>query len=260
MSNVYELFPDRDLGGEAPASVTSSGTLSGDAERRQLREALAEREAELSLLAQVISHDLRSPLRAIAGFGELLQEELDGKLDETQLDYMRRVIEGADRMHEMIDALVSYLRLGPAELQPVELGSLVDELIAERAARADVSRGELPRVEADPALVRQLIDALLENSLRFRDPERPPNVRVEARREGERWVIEVRDEGIGFDPQHAERAREIFAQLHPRGRYPGLGVGLAFATKIAHLHDAELWIESAPGQGTAVRFHLASAS
>ncbi|MEQ8459673.1 MAG: ATP-binding protein [Sandaracinaceae bacterium] len=262
MSNVYRLHPERDGWSEVPATVTSSGTLAKEAddELRRLRDALADRDAELSLLAHVVSHDLRAPLRAITGFGELLQDELGARLEPEAADYLERMTGGAERLQSMIDALVRYLRLGPPSFETVDLGTVVESVLADRTDAPEIELGALPRVEGDPAMLTTLLEALIDNGLKFADPDRACRVHVGARLEGERWVVEVRDTGIGFEPHLEERARAMFVQLHPRGRFPGLGFGLALAAKILALHDSELWFESVPGEGTTVRFHLAPAA
>ncbi|MCP1375494.1 PAS domain S-box protein [Dyella lutea] len=220
------------------------------------------RNRELQDFAYVASHDLQEPLRKIQAFSDRLQSRLAGQLDESSSDYLQRMGDAASRMQTLIDDLLAYSRVGtrPAALVPVdlsaELATVLDDLDARvQEAGARIDTGPLPKLQADPSQMRQLLQNLLANALKFRAPDRPCLVRISARPLGEagitteRWEISVQDNGIGFDPSYVERIFAPFQRLHPRNVYPGTGIGLAIVRRIVERHGGTVWAEGASGQG-----------
>jgi light-regulated signal transduction histidine kinase (bacteriophytochrome) len=220
---------------------------------------LARSNSDLEQFAYVASHDLQEPLRKVASFCQLLQRRYAGQLDERADQYIEFATDGAKRMQVLID-LLAFSRVGRHgdAMEEVDLGLLVDRA-AENVAGAleesggSVERGELPRVLGEPALLTTVFQNLMGNSLKFHG-EDPPRLRVDAERvtdhAGDRWLLRFRDNGIGIDPEYAERIFVIFQRLHARNAYPGTGIGLAMCRKIVERHGGTMWLESHPPPGT----------
>ena len=228
---------------------------------RQSR-ALARSNAELEQFAYVASHDLREPLRKIAGFVELLSMRWRGKFDAESDEHIGFVLDGVKRMQALISGLLEYSRLDaePRELEMVDAGVVVDRALQNlgvlvQESGADVKLGPLPQVKGDPLLLLQLFQNLIGNALKFRREEKP-SVKVSASRENGHWVFTVEDNGIGIDPQYQDRIFAIFKRLHGRDKYPGSGLGLAICKKVVEKHRGRIWVESEPGRGAAFRFTL----
>jgi signal transduction histidine kinase len=220
--------------------------------------------ADLEQFAYVASHDLQEPLRMVASFTQLLADEYAGKLDQKAGTYIEFAVSGARRMQGLINDLLAYSRIGSRKppLAPVPCGQVVSEVLlglgqAVEEAGAQVRVGPLPSVQADRAQLTQVFQNLIGNALKFRGG-RAPIIDVSARPEGASWVFEVRDNGIGIDPQDFERVFVIFQRLHDRGAYPGNGIGLPLVKKIVERHGGRIWIESEPGAGSRFLFTLTS--
>jgi signal transduction histidine kinase len=219
---------------------------------------------DLEQFAYVASHDLQEPLRAVAGYTQLLQHRYGGKLDAQAQQYIRHAVEGADRMQGLIHGLLAYARIGTdaAHLGPVDMAEALGEALGNlevplRESTGQVAHGPLPTVHADRAQVVQLLQNLVGNALKFRAPGKAPRIRVEAHATGTgEWTVEVRDNGIGIPPEHQRRIFQIFQRLHPRDRYEGSGLGLAICQRIVERHGGRIWVESRPGQGARFLFTL----
>ena len=216
---------------------------------------------ELEHFVQIASHDLREPLRKVLAFSDLLECDLDGLIDDTRRGYLKSISAATQRMQGLLDSLMQLTRVNAhgesfslCELDDVLAEVLADMDIAIRDAAAIVEVGPLPRIEADPAQMRQLFQNLLENSLKYRNAAVP--LRVDIRNleshDATRVVIEVRDNGIGFEPKYAERIFGIFQRLHTRDQIPGSGVGLAVCRKICERHGGAITASGEPGVGATV--------
>ncbi|MFD6140730.1 ATP-binding protein [Promicromonospora sp. NPDC060271] len=219
---------------------------------------------DLEQFAYVASHDLQEPLRKVASFTQLLQKRYGGSLDDRADQYIEFAVDGAKRMQRLIQDLLSFSRVGrtgvpreDVELEVVLAGALSE--LSERVAEteAEIVHDPMPVVHGERALLQQLFVNLVGNSLKFRDPERAPKVRIEVRSMRAHWEISVVDNGIGIDAQYAERVFIIFQRLHPRDEYAGTGIGLSLVKRIVEYHKGRIWIEPAAGGGTIVRFTLA---
>lgn len=232
---------------------------------RQAQE-LARSNAELQEFAYVTSHDLQEPLRAVAGFMQLLQSRYQGKLDARADQYIQHAVDGARRMRNLIDDLLLYSRVGTRgkPFEPINCEAVLDDALANlavamRESAAAVTRDPLPVVLGDATQLTQVFQNLIGNAIKFRGEGRPM-IHVGARRVASgQWELTLRDNGIGIDPQYFERIFRVFQRLHTRTEYPGTGVGLAICKKVIERHGGRIWVESAPGCGSTFHFTLPGA-
>jgi two-component system sensor kinase FixL len=226
---------------------------------------------DLESFATVASHDLQEPLRKIQTFGERLQVSCAGRLDAEGLDYLSRMIDAAGRMRTLIQDLLTLSRVSAksALWAPVDLAGVAREVVADLELRINQSQarveiGELPTIEADALQMRQLLQNLIGNALKYRRPEHPPVVRVSngespATAElkngqaigSDLCCISVEDNGIGFDEKYLDRIFNPFQRLHGRGRYEGSGIGLSICRRIVERHGGTITARSIPGKGSA---------
>ncbi|HVL49156.1 MAG TPA: ATP-binding protein [Candidatus Thermoplasmatota archaeon] len=220
--------------------------------------------ADLQQFAYVASHDLQEPLRMVASYVQLIERRYRGKLDKDADEFIEYAVDGARRLQGLINDLLSYSRVGGsnAPFMEVDLGATVDTVrrqlaktLEEKGARLVVAT-PLPTVRADPSQMVQILQNLVGNGLKFTAPGRAPEVSVSAERDEGAWRIAVRDNGIGIDPEYAERIFVLFQRLHSRETYPGSGIGLAICKRIVERHGGRIWVESKPGEGATFLFLL----
>jgi signal transduction histidine kinase len=222
---------------------------------------LARSNRDLEQFAYVASHDLQEPLRKVASFCQLLQRRYGGKLDERADQYIAFAVDGAQRMQRLITDLLAFSRIGrtTAGFARVDL----DTVMAQVADQVDATRqytggqitwADMPTVLGDEPLLATLLANLVGNALKFRRSDEPPKVHVSARRVADEWEITCRDNGIGVEPEFAEKIFVIFQRLHPKEAYPGTGMGLAIAKKIVEYHGGRIWVDPDFAEGTAIRF------
>lgn len=223
---------------------------------------LARSNAELELFASVASHDLQEPLRMVSSYVELLAQRYRDQVDDKAKRWITFAVDGAARMKQLINDLLEFSRVGTRgkPFEPTETKVVLDKVLTnlQRAIAdkgAQVTVGPLPTVVADATQLGQLFQNLIGNAIKFCS-EQQPEVSVEATRDGAAWRFAVRDNGIGIDPQFAERIFIIFQRLHTREQYSGTGIGLAVCKKIVERHGGRIWVESQLGQGAAFFFTL----
>jgi signal transduction histidine kinase len=231
--------------------------------QEQLERVAAQLEAsnrELQQFASVASHDLQEPLRKIAVFGDRLRAKFGEQLGEQGGDYIDRMMNAAGRMRTLIDDLLEFSRV-VTRARPfvaVDLNDVVREvlgdlevLIESKGAVVDV--GDLPTIQADPTQLRQVFQNLIANAMKFQGDGAVPHVAIRAEPAAcgsmPGWRLSVRDNGIGFEPQHADRIFAPFQRLHGRSEFGGSGIGLAIVRRIVERHSGTIMAESSPGQG-----------
>jgi PAS domain S-box-containing protein len=222
---------------------------------------LAQANAELESFVYSISHDLRTPLRAINGYASILIEEEQAHLAAGAVDMLKRIARGAVRMGELIDDLLTFSRVGRGSLNRMRIDmeamarTVVEEL-HDMNPQARVTIQALPAANADPALLRQVMLNLVGNALKFTTGRADAHVDIGSVREGGQPVYFIKDNGAGFDPGHAAKLFGVFQRLHQESEFPGTGVGLAIVKRIVERHDGRVWAEAAPGKGATFYFTL----
>lgn len=219
----------------------------------------------LDMLGYSLSHDLRAPLRAIDGYLQALVEDFGGQLPLEARDVVSRIRTASHTIDARIDALLrlSESTRGGAEvtLQPCDLAAIAAPLV-DQHRRAEPGRAVLVRiapamlVDGDPALLGIVVDNLLGNAWKYTRPRDPARIEMTYRRDPERVVVSVSDNGIGFDMSQAHRLGVPFQRLHGVQSYEGVGIGLASSIRILARHGGRLWAEGSPGQGATFSFSL----
>lgn len=232
----------------------------------RVRQRTAELEAsnrELEAFSYSVSHDLRAPLRAIDGFARILEEELDGRLDDDARRHLDRIRRASQRMSHLIDALIELAHLTRQSLhkETFDLSEIalqiIEELRAEepeRKVEVEITRGLM--VTADRTLARVLLENLLRNAWKFSAREPVAKIRFHAERDSERRVFSVEDNGAGFDMAFAGNLFRPFNRLHDTTDFPGTGIGLATVQRIIQRHGGLIWASSKPGNGARFSFTL----
>jgi PAS domain S-box-containing protein len=229
---------------------------------RQKTEELERTNQELEQFAYVASHDLQEPLHLVTGYVQLLGRRYKGKLDPDADEFIAFAMEGVNRMRNLISDLLAYSRISSSRstFTPVMLEDTLQRVTENLQAditgtRTTITHDPLPSVLGDDEQMVQLLQNLIQNSIKFRGIE-PPRIHVGVRQLEERWLVYVRDNGIGIDPQYTERVFVIFQRLHPLDQYPGTGIGLAICRKIVERHGGRIWVDSEPGKGSTFYFTL----
>jgi signal transduction histidine kinase len=231
-------------------------------ELEQRNQELERSNRELEQFASIVSHDLKSPLQVVRGFVELLGRDLGtATLTETQT-YVNAALRGAERMDRLIDDLLAYSRAGqrPTNFVAVDLNQLMNDVLADNASlvsecEASIAVEPLPKVEADPTQVRQLLQNLISNAVKFRRYDVQPAIAVMSSEDSGWWTIRVEDNGIGVERRHREDIFGMFSRVHQEDR-PGSGIGLAVCARVVANHNGHIWVEDGPDGGSAFCFTL----
>ena len=239
-------------------------------ERNILDKVLKEKNVELEAVnkemedfSYSVSHDLRSPLRAIDGFSHKVLVGYGERLDDEGRRLLQVVRDNAQRMGELIDNLLAFSRMGRREiiLQPLNMDTMINSVVEElRAAEPDRSiefaLSPLPRVRGDVAMMRQVWVNLLSNAVKFTRNRQTAHIEVGCREEGGELHYWVKDDGAGFDMQYADKLFSVFQRLHRQEEFEGVGVGLAIVQRILHRHNGRIWGEGKPDVGATLHFVL----
>ena len=217
---------------------------------------------ELRQFAYVASHDLQEPLRMIGSYTQLLARRYQGQLDEKADKYIAYAVDGVTRMQTLIQDLLGYSRVGAQEqnFQETPANEAVDIALVNLSAAvkdsgATITVDPLPTLLADAPQLVSLFQNLIGNAIKYRS-DKPPCVHIHARQQDQQWLFSIKDNGIGIDPQFAERIFVIFQRLHGREAYSGTGIGLAICKKIVERHKGTIWMESEIGKGSVFFFSL----
>ena len=233
---------------------------------RELELRVQEREesnAELEAFAYSVSHDLRAPLRAIAGFAGALREDCGASLDDRGRDYLSEITSAASRMNILVQDLLDYGRVSRIDM-PIEsirladaVANAIDQLKDDRRGSLTVSVPSDLFVEGHPRVLPQVILNFLTNAFKFHFPHATPDVRVAAERRDGHVRLNVYDNGIGIEAKHQERIWQVFERLHERETYPGSGIGLAIVKRAVTRMNGRYGVESVPGDGSTFWIELA---
>jgi PAS domain S-box-containing protein len=212
---------------------------------------------ELNQMVYVVSHDLQQPLNVVSRFLDLLAERDGERLTSTGREYLEHARNASGNLQRMVDAVLRYSRIDTSDdqLKPVDLNRVRDKVVKMlsqevAASAAEITSDELPAVMADEPQMEQLLQNLLSNALKFRSDDHV-RIHLSAEERPSEWWISIRDNGIGIDPQEAERIFMMFQRLHTQQEYPGTGIGLAICKRIAMRHGGRIWVESGSGEGSS---------
>jgi light-regulated signal transduction histidine kinase (bacteriophytochrome)/ActR/RegA family two-component response regulator len=226
------------------------------------RQELARSNAELQQFAYIASHDLQEPLRMVTSYLQLLERRYRDKLDADANDFIQYAVDGAVRMRTLINDLLTYSRIGTRgrsfELTPSSEAvnhAIANLKVAIEESGAQITCADLPTLVADPVQLTQLFQNLISNAIKFRS-SLPPQIWIGASRQEDAWLFSVQDNGIGIDPQYADRIFVIFQRLNNRVDYTGTGIGLAVCKKIVERHGGKIWVRSESGKGATFYFTI----
>jgi len=249
---------------------------------------------ELQMFASIASHDLQEPLRVVSGFAQLLEQRYKGKLDKNADDFIGYMVDGAERMQQLIRDLLDYSRVTtrgnpfkPASCDLVMQRALTNLKASIEESNALITADPLPVVTADESQLVHLFQNLIGNAVKYRKKDEPPRIHVSAKQLADPavhsalrphpavtsasdasagriphsaletgWLFSVQDNGIGIEPQYFDRIFQVFQRLHKREEYPGTGIGLAICKKIVERHGGSIWVKSEPGKGSTFLFTL----
>jgi len=239
--------------------------LNEDLERRVLERTaeLTAANQELEAFSYSVSHDLRAPLRHIDGFTGLLAKHLDSSLDATGRRYLTKISGSARQMGELIDDLLSFSRIGRAELRTtrLDLSALVEQvlrILEPETAGRDIEwiMNELPAAQGDPQLLRLVFQNLIGNALKYTRLKPRARIEIGVTRDGDEIIFSIRDNGVGFDMRYVDRLFGVFQRLHSGAEFEGTGIGLANVKRIVHRHGGRVWAEGEVDRGASFSFAL----
>lgn len=224
---------------------------------------LRESNQELERFAYIASHDLQEPLRTVSSYVQIIGRELNGEEYAYLQEYISFAVGGVHRMRSLIEDLLLYSRVGRKAYRPseVELGEIVEFISLDLAEIIKITGAQIvlqrsSSLIADRSQIRQLLQNLISNSIKFRQEGLPPKVFIDCSETEDFWQVKIQDNGIGIAPQAVETIFIIFHRLHPRHEYPGTGIGLAICKKIIDRHGGKIWVESIPGEGSTFYFTI----
>ncbi len=223
---------------------------------------LSRSNAELGEFAHVASHDLQEPLRTVNSCVQILQKRYAGKLDARAEELINLTVQGCQHMWDRINAVLAMAQANstPERMEVIDTAAVLEQVRVDLAwamknSGAKLTHEGLPRVKASPQFLAQLFQNLISNAFKFCG-DRPPEVHVSAKREGDDWIFSIADKGIGIDSEHFERIFQLFQRLNTPDKYPGTGLGLAICKTIVSRHGGRIWVESKSGSGSTFFFSL----
>jgi len=217
---------------------------------------------ELEAFTYSVSHDLRTPLRAVASYSQLAMDEAQIQSAPQVRDFLIRIQKNASRMAQLIDDLLAFSRIDAHELERSEFSaeelvhSVWDHLIEQKAGKAELELKVLPPMNADRALIEQAFVNLLSNALKYTRPKENPRVTVDAQTRDGQTIYRVVDNGVGFDMRYYSKLFGVFQRLHTEQDFEGTGIGLAIVQRVIARHGGKIWAESEIGKGATFYFTL----
>jgi PAS domain S-box-containing protein len=230
-------------------------------ERKKAEDALQKINKELEQFAYVTSHDLQEPLRSMTSFTQLLSTRYSDQFDDKAKEYFGFIVDASTRMERLINDLLEFSRVGRmnTEKSLINCNNIVDRIIvnikqSNKESGAEITRDNLPSLNANETTLTQLFQNLIANAVKFHKEGEPSRVHISANEIDEEWLFSVKDNGIGINKKYFEKIFVIFQRLHGRYEYPGTGIGLAICKKIVELYGGKIWVESTEGEGAAFYF------
>jgi PAS domain S-box-containing protein len=223
---------------------------------------LARSNADLEQFAHIASHDLQEPLRMVASFTELLARKYKGRLDGDADEFISIVVDGANRMKQLINDLLAFSRIGTRAnpFEPTDFNEAFNHALGNLAViikehDAEVKAGRFPILMADGEQIVLLFQNLIANGVKFHGLVRP-QIKISSKHRNNEWTFSITDNGIGIDTRYFERIFGVFQRIHGKRDYPGTGMGLAICKKIVERHGGRIWVESEPGKGSTFSFTI----
>ncbi len=218
---------------------------------------------ELESFSYSVSHDLRAPLRAIAGFSKVLQTKASDQLDPSHARYLGMIVENVDKMSGLIDDLLDFSRMSRIEkvYTIIDTADLVKTIYAELQQSMDTkgvefSVGEMPAIRADRAMISHVLSNLISNAIKYSSTREKRLIEISAYDRENETIIQVKDNGVGFDSNYSNKLFKIFQRLHNEDEFEGTGVGLAIVKRIINRHNGKVWAESTLDQGAIFSISL----
>ncbi len=225
-------------------------------------EELAKSNKELEQFSYITSHDLREPLRMITNFLQLLERRYTDQLDQDAKEYIGFAVDGAKRLDNMTNDLLSYSRIttkkeeiNNVNYEDVLKEALINLKVPIEKNNAVITHDPLPTIKGNEQFKFQLFQNLIGNAIKYRSQE-TPKIHISATKENNQYLFSIKDNGIGMSPDHLERIFTIFQRLHTHAEYEGTGIGLAIAQKIVHQQGGQIWVESELGKGSTFYFTI----
>jgi light-regulated signal transduction histidine kinase (bacteriophytochrome) len=254
MAHILQIFAAR--------AAAELQRRQAEAELQRQKADLARSNAELQQFAYVASHDLQEPLRMVTSYLELIERRYKGQLDPRADQFINYAVDGAVRMQTLINALLTYSRVGstPQSYAVIDCAVVLQDVLTNLQVtiaknNASITHDSLPQVHGDRTQLIQLFQNLISNGIKFRR-EAVPHIHIGAKRLSDKWLFSIHDNGIGIEAQYTNRIFIIFQRLHSRAEYAGTGIGLAICKKIVERHGGNLWVEAQPDQGSTFYFTL----
>lgn len=244
-------------------SVNISDRKKMEDDLRVLNRELKRSNQELEQFAYVASHDLQEPLRMVASFTQLLQKRYQDKLDEDANEFIDFAVDGAKRMQDLINDLLIFSRVGTRgkSFKTTDMNEVVEKVKLDlkpliEETKTEISLDSLPLIKADESQMRQILQNLISNSIKFRKEDEAPHIRISSKEDDTHWIFSVKDNGIGIKKDFFDRIFIIFQRLHKKSEYGGTGIGLAVCKKIVRRHGGNIWVESQKQDGSTFYFSI----
>jgi PAS domain S-box-containing protein len=247
---------------EANRAIGARGIMMDITARKRAEDELRRSNEDLEHLASVASHDLQEPLRMITSYIQLVQKRYGDRLDAEAHEFMDFAIDGSKRMKRLIGDILHHSRIHSSKdpFTDVDMNQVLAQVLRNLAPMANdigavITHDSLPVVQGSAYMLEQLMQNLVSNALKFHD-KRPPTVHIGVERQDSRWLFSVKDNGIGIDPEYAQKIFEMFQRGASHTRSSGSGIGLAICRKVIDRHQGQIWVESAKGIGSTFCFTL----